>query len=223
MAFAAVIFDYDGTLFDTRPAIMQCLERAFAECGRPVPARASIAETVKAGLTLSDTFLTLDVRLRHDRVSLDELVRTYRRSYLDTGATLVEPYVGVRPALQELHDGGEICIVVSNKGIVAVRRSFEQYDLAPLVDLIFADEPGLPKKPDPAIIVDHVLPRYPQLFREQILMVGDTETDILFAKRTGMASCWVSYGYGEAARCRKLSPDFEIASLSELPALALAQ
>jgi phosphoglycolate phosphatase len=176
-----------------------------------------------AGLTLPDTFLTLDARLRHDRVSLDELVRIYRALYADEGVALVEPYAGVGAALRELHDGGEKCIVVSNKGITAVRRSLAQNGNAAFVDLVFADEPGLPKKPDPAIIVEHVLPRYPQLLREQILMVGDTETDILFAKRTGMASCWVSYGYGEAQRCRKLAPDFEIASLSELPALVLAR
>jgi phosphoglycolate phosphatase len=53
----------------------------------------------------------------------------------------------------------------------------------------------------------------------QILMVGDTELDILFAKKSGMSCCWVSYGYGDAQRCRALKPEHEIASIAELPML----
>jgi len=31
--FDAIVFDYDGTLFDTRPAIIHCVQRPFEECG----------------------------------------------------------------------------------------------------------------------------------------------------------------------------------------------
>jgi phosphoglycolate phosphatase len=84
---------------------------------------------------------------------------------------------------------------------------------------VFGDEPGLPKKPDPAILTDHILPRYAPLRREQMLVVGDTEVDILFAKRARISCCWASYGYGEAERCRKLAPQHEISSIADLPAL----
>lgn len=221
-AFAAVIFDYDGTLFDTRPAIVRCIKQTFDECGRPIPAHEAIASAVQSGLALQDTFLTLDSRLPNDRVSLNELVRHYRKLYADEGSALLKPFAGVGRALQQLHEGGAACLIVSNKGIGAIRRSLEQNNLARFVDLVFADQSGLPKKPDPAILVDHILPRYAQLVAEQIVMVGDTEIDILFAKRTGMFSCWASYGYGEAGRCRKLAPDYEISAIDELPALVLA-
>jgi phosphoglycolate phosphatase len=51
------------------------------------------------------------------------------------------------------------------------------------------------------------------------LIVGDTETDILFAKAAGIASCWASYGYGEPERCRNLRPDHVITTIEQLPAL----
>jgi phosphoglycolate phosphatase len=54
---------------------------------------------------------------------------------------------------------------------------------------------------------------------EQILAVGDTEVDILLAKRAGIVCCWASYGYGEAERCRQLKPEHEISSIEQLPAL----
>jgi phosphoglycolate phosphatase len=217
--FKVVIFDYDGTLFDTRPAIVHCVQRAFAECGRPIPALEAIAGTVSTGLPLQETFFVLDKNLRTEPAALNEIVKTYRKIYLDEGAPLTKPFVGVRDALQDIHARGIKCVVVSNKGIAAIRRSLDQCQLSSFVDLVFGDEAGLPKKPDPAIVVDHILPRYAPLRREQMLVFGDTEIDILLAKRAGIPCCWASYGYGETERCRQLKPEYEISSIEELPAL----
>jgi phosphoglycolate phosphatase len=53
----------------------------------------------------------------------------------------------------------------------------------------------------------------------RMLMVGDTETDIVFAKASGIACCWASYGYGDMGRCRALAPQYEIAGIADLPPL----
>jgi phosphoglycolate phosphatase len=220
--FKVIVFDYDGTLFDTRPAIVHCIQRAFEECGRPIPALADVTDTVKTGLPLPDTFFILDGGLRDDQAALDKLVETYRTLYLGEATPLAKPFSGVRDTLRILHANGTKCVVVSNKGIAAIRRSLDQSQLSSFVDLVFGDQPGLPNKPDPAIFTDHILPRYGQWQRRQILMVGDTEIDILFAKAAGISSCWASYGYGEIEHCRRLAPDHEISSIAELPALVLA-
>jgi phosphoglycolate phosphatase len=217
--YKVIVFDYDGTLFDTRPAIIHCIQRAFAACGRPIPALEALAGTVRTGLPLRETFFALDKNLPTERTTLNEIVKTYRRIYLDEGAPLTRPFVGVRDALQDIHARGIKCVVVSNKGILAIRRSLDQSQLSSFVDLVFGDEAGLPKKPDPAIVVDYILPRYAPLRREQMLVFGDTEIDILLAKRTGIPCCWASYGYGETERCRQLKPEHEISSIEQLPAL----
>jgi phosphoglycolate phosphatase len=217
--FRVIVFDYDGTLFDTRPAIFHCIQRAFTECDRSIPALEAIASTVTTGVPLQETFFVLDNNLRTDRTALNELVRTYRKLYLDEGAPLLKPFAGVSDALQQLHATGAKNVVVSNKGIAAIHRSLDQSRLSAFVDMVFGDEPGLPKKPDPAIMADYILPRHAKIQRNKILMVGDTEVDILFAKRTGISCCWASYGYGEIERCRALAPEYEISSIAELPAL----
>jgi phosphoglycolate phosphatase len=217
--YKVIVFDYDGTLFDTRPAIFHCVQRAFAACGRPIPALEAVASTVKTGLALQDTFFALDETGRANRTVLNELVVTYRKLYLAEGTPLAKPFAGTSDALQQIHGSGAKCVIVSNKGIAAIRRSLDQSRLSSFVDFVFGDEPGLPKKPDPAIVMDHILPRYGQLQMEQILVVGDTETDILFAKRTGISCCWASYGYGETERCRKLAPEHIISSIADLPSL----
>jgi phosphoglycolate phosphatase len=218
-AIAAIIFDYDGTLFDTRPAIIHCIERTFALAALPIPPKAAMLRTVAGGITLQDTFLLLDEALQRNRAALHDRVKTYRTLYQDEGTALLKPFPGAAEVLRELHARGTICIVVSNKGSAAIHHSLDAASLRPFVDLVLADEAGLPKKPDPALITDHVLPRYAGLQSHQILMVGDTATDILFARAGGMPCCWASYGYGDAERCRALTPEHEISRIGELPAL----
>jgi phosphoglycolate phosphatase len=218
-AFKAVVFDYDGTLYDTRPAIVYCLRRALEEHGRPAPAPDALANTVRAGLTLPDSFLALDEKLRTDPDAIDGLVLTYRTLYFDEAAPLLKPFAGVCEALERVHRGGVKCAVVSNKGVAAIRRSLDDSGLGVFVDVVFGDEAGLPNKPDPAVLTGYILPKLAHLHADELLMVGDTETDIVFAKTTGMAACWASYGYGTAERCRKLEPDYEIASIAEVPSL----
>ena len=215
-AFELVLFDYDGTLFDTRPAIAHCLRRAFAAHRRPAPSHERAVATIAAGLTLPESLIALDGSLRHDQSGLSGLVETYRRLYLGESMPLLKPFAGVDVVLRQLHAGGTKSIVISNKGMAAIQHSLDQAGLLACVDMVFADQPGLPKKPDPTILTGHILPRCGPLPRQRILMVGDTESDILFAKAAGIAACWVSYGYGEAERCRGLSPEYEIAGIADL-------
>lgn len=221
--FDAVVFDYDGTLFDTRPAIVHCLRRAFEQCRRPAPLADAIIAAVQSGLPLQETLISIDPTMRVDRDALNEIVPLYRSLYIAEGTPLLQPFAGVAGALQELHDGGTKCVIVSNKGVEAVRRSLDDSGLSAFVDTIFGEANGLPKKPDPAVLIGHILPRIQQLDERRVLIVGDTEIDILFARRCGASACWVSYGYGDVNRCRSLEPDYEIAGMDALPTLIRAQ
>lgn len=219
-SFELILFDYDGTLFDTRPAIAHCIERAFAERGRPSPPKERALATISTGWPLAESLIALDKSLRRDRHALNDLIRTYRQLYLSEGTPLLRPFSGVESVLQQLHADGTKSIVISNKGIEAIRRSLDETGLLPFIDMVFGDQPGLPKKPDPSVLTEHILPRYNSLPRDRILIVGDTESDILFAKAAGIAACWASYGYGETERCRSLSPEHEISTLADLIPLA---
>jgi phosphoglycolate phosphatase len=221
--FDAVVFDYDGTLFDTRRAIIHCLRRAFEQCRRPTPLAETTMAAVKSGLPLQETLISIDPTMRMDPVALSEIVHVYRRLYLDEGTPLLHPFAGAAEALQELHRGGTKCVVVSNKGTAAVRRSLDNSGFSAFVDAIFGDAPGLPKKPDPAVLTEHILPRFERLEARRVLIIGDTEIDILFARRCGSYACWASYGYGDVDRCRSLEPDYEIASMDALSTLIRAQ
>jgi phosphoglycolate phosphatase len=217
--FRVVVFDYDGTLFDTRPAIVHCIQRTFAEANRALPEIEAIAATVKTGATLHKTLAALEPQLGGDRMALEGMVGVYRKIYLAEAAPFLKPYLGASATLQRLNADGIKNLIISNKGSAAIHKSLDESGLGSFVDMVFGDEPNLPKKPDPTILTGHILPRYAGLPRDHILIVGDTETDILFAKAAGIASCWASYGYGEPERCRNLRPDHVITTIEQLPAL----
>jgi phosphoglycolate phosphatase len=215
--FRAVIFDFDGTLFDTRPAIIRCVQHAFKTLGRTAPAIDTIVDTIKTGFALHDTLIALDANLRGDRPQLDSLVRIYREIYASEADLFQKPYPGVKTTLQELQSRGIRNLIVSNKGLAAIHRPLDENGLSPFIDAVFGDDQVLPKKPDSAILTKHILPRYPGVSNDQILIVGDTETDIQFAKAAQSSSCWASYGYGEAERCLELAPNFVISTIEQLP------
>ncbi len=215
--FDLVILDYDGTLSDTRRAIAHCLGQAFAARGRAVAEPAHTLSVVGQGLSLHETFLLLDPALSASGAALDALMQTYRTLYRDEGEPLIAMFPGAARTLRRLHNGGIKCAIVSNKGVAAVLRSLERCGLAAPIEAVFAEQPGRPGKPDPALLTEHIQPKFPEITRQRMLMVGDTETDIVFARRAGIACCWAAYGFGDPARCAALEPDFRIERIEELP------
>lgn len=217
-SFDLVILDYDGTLCDTRLAIAHCLERALVSHGRASP-HERLSYAVGRGLPLRETLHSLLPDLRQDGGVVEEIVSSYRMFYRDESEPWVKVFDGAREALQRLHASGIVCVVVSNKGFDAVERSLDRHGMSPFVERVFAERLGLPTKPDPALLSEHILQRHPPVARQRVLMVGDTDVDITFAKRAGIASCWAAYGFGDSECCLALSPTYVIETIGALPAL----
>jgi phosphoglycolate phosphatase len=217
--FDLVILDFDGTLSNTRLAIAHCLQRAFAVSGRPIADPARIMPIVRKGLPLQPTGLLLDPTLAWNAGALEEIVSAYRRFYHKEGEWLVDAFPEAESALRRLHHGGVRCAVVSNKGVQAVERSLRRHGLRPFVDAVFAEQPETPRKPDGALMSVCIRPHFPSVASDRMLMVGDTELDIEFAKNCGIACCWAAYGFGDRHRCLALGPNYLIEHIADLPAL----
>jgi phosphoglycolate phosphatase len=70
------------------------------------------------------------------------------------------------------------------------------------------------KKPDPMGI--EVLLRDMNVTREEAMMVGDSQVDVLTARNSGIFACGVTYGLGlEGMRAHP--PDVMVDNLTELP------
>ena len=51
---------------------------------------------------------------------------------------------------------------------------------------------------------------------EEVLVIGDTVTDLRYAQKAGVDACAVEYGYGELQDLKALLPRYMVKSLIEL-------
>ena len=233
-----VIFDFDGTLFDTHESIAHTLAITFAQLLPPnasPPSDAAIAASISAGLSLSQTITQLYPSSSSvpalDAVVLDKFLAEYRLLYKTHGNPLIKPFAYVHELLSDLRARSLPCAILSNKGIAAVRDVLVANHISSLIELVVGDgEPAnCPRKPDPGSWTMTIKPAFEQqtparaglvnLQASDILVVGDTEVDIKYAQNIGARSVWCSYGYGEQGKCRQLKPDFIVGNLDEVKSL----
>ncbi|MBO0357865.1 HAD family hydrolase [Hymenobacter sp. BT186] len=214
--YQLLLLDYDGTLCDTREAIKHSMRRTFQLLGYPAPPEALMDEAVGRGLVLPDMLLWLHPPGTPPLPAV--WVDTYRMVYNTEAEALATLFPGAGQVLATAAAHGQEVVVISNKGLDILENSLQRLGLREQVALVLGDSPSrvLPLKPDPALFTQVVQVHFPQVSPAATLMVGDTATDLLFARNCGIAACWASYGFGQAADCLPLHPAYRIDSLPEL-------
>lgn len=218
-----IIFDFDGTLFDTHRAIGHSLESTF-RCLLPsfMPPQAQINALIGSGKGLKDVITALHPNTGD--FDEQEWISTYRRFYGEDGQQLITPFPGVQELLESLSTRKIPIAVVSNKSVAAVEMTLKQYGLLGMVDFIIGDTtPGATRKPDGGSYFNVLLPAMESrgiggaVKASNVIVVGDTEADIKFAGSIGGAkSVWCKYGFGDEASCKSCRPDYTIDSVGEL-------
>jgi phosphoglycolate phosphatase-like HAD superfamily hydrolase len=101
----------------------------------------------------------------------------------------------------------------TTKGTPTTRIVLEKFGLLPFFDHVQGTD-GFPAKPNPDVILAALsaLGAAPG----DCLMVGDSASDMEAAKRAGVKSCAVTYGYGTQEALSEWPPDFWISDLREL-------
>lgn len=214
--YRLLVLDFDGTLADTLPDISHCLTEAFLHHGVVSPSAEAIRATVGAPLEHGIQHL-LGEDEETDRVR--EVARTYRDVYQRERGRRTRVVAGAAEALRELGEHGIRTVVTSNKSSGALVAALASTGLAPFVqDVLGADDVRY-RKPDPRLYHLEIRPRYPGVPPADTLVVGDTLTDLAFARGAGLAACWASYGYGDPDACRLIAPEFTISCFGELRAV----
>ncbi|MEN9245094.1 MAG: HAD family hydrolase [Thermostichales cyanobacterium SRBZ-1_bins_19] len=204
-----LLWDFDGTLVDSQPAIMATIRTTLAIHGRPQPR----AEEIRAiiGYGLAKGFQLLDPGLPPAMV--DRLVDTYRQHYPQADQS-TQLYPGALSLLSTIHGLGIPMFLVSNKTQTALEPALERLGIRSFFSQVIGESPGQPLKPDPALFQHRLRPHIPE--SQNCLLIGDTATDIRFARNIGIPVAWASYGYGDPQECLSLRPDHILPDLESL-------
>jgi phosphoglycolate phosphatase len=188
-AYDLIVFDWDGTLYDSTGLIVRCIQSACQDLGVPVPAPSEAAYVI--GLGLHDALAHVAPTLPAERVP--ELGRRYRQHYVQRQHEL-SLFDGTLPLLATLKARNHWLAVATGKSRQGLNEALEHVDLRGVFDgTRTADETA--SKPHPLMLQQLIAEFGVQ--PERTLMIGDTTHDLQLASNAGTHSVAVSYGAHE--------------------------
>jgi phosphoglycolate phosphatase-like HAD superfamily hydrolase len=174
-----LIWDFDGTLFDTYPAIVSSLRAAVGDLVVP-PSFEEVRDLAMVSIdgcleTMSTTY----------DLPLEELGAEFERNYRDVTADDQPPFDGVREVCELICANGGLNVIVTHRRRSGMDRLLAAHGLADLIaDTVSCYDDGYPRKPDPAAFL--MLVERHHLRLDQTLAVGDRELDVLAAHAAGL-------------------------------------
>ncbi|MBO4491255.1 MAG: HAD-IA family hydrolase [Lentisphaeria bacterium] len=190
-----LVFDLDGTLSDTLPDLVLAVNRMRAEFELP----ALMPEEVKPMLGHGFDDL-LRKSLAGSGVTPEEASEVFRETYRYSLNEQSHLFPGVFQGLRRLKESGWRLALLSNKLEDFCKFILYDFGVGPCFDLIFGGSDEYPLKPDPAPLfaVMEIL----GTSKEKTWMIGDSATDLETARRAGVNSGFVTYGYGSCGEER---------------------
>lgn len=214
MSITTAIFDFDGTLASSLEGIHLCFQEALVAHGYPEPSLEDVRQTV--GLTLEESVRRLTDG-QCDGTEMEEVLKSYRALYKEKGRAMATLFPGARETLSAVKRMGIRIALVSNKSHKGLHLLAGHFGIESMVDLMQGADNESFRKPDARLYMEDIAPCLPDASGSRVLMVGDTDTDLLFARNAGLRSCWAAYGYGDATACRALAPEFILEDITQLP------
>ena len=208
--YSLIVFDWDGTLFDSAAVIADCIQQTARDMALPVPDRGTASHVI--GLGLHDSLRLAVPALPSDRYA-DFLAR-YRSHFIEREDAL-SLFHGVPELLAELKQRGHRLAVATGKPRRGLQRAFEASGIGPLFTASRCGDETHPK-PHPAMLIE--LMQELAVEEARVLMVGDTSHDMEMARNAGVDALAVAYGAHPEAALRALDPRACVANVIELRA-----
>lgn len=190
MKYDAVIFDFDGTVADTAEGIFSSVRYALRTMGYPQAPEQTLRKFIGPPLVYSfQNFIGMP------QAEAERAVVIYRNFYGDSGKYMLYFYPGIPELMCELHNAGIMTGIASAKPDLYIRQILEHFKMDHLFDVVQGvtmEE----KSADKSGVIETVIRRLGVADLSRVLMVGDTPYDIRGAKKVGIDSLGVLYGYG---------------------------
>jgi len=196
LTFKYIIWDVDGTLFDTYPAISAAILAAVAEQG--VVVERDIV-TQMAMTSLGNTLPTLAKRFKLD---LERLYVRYEFFLAGTPLGSQRPFPGVKELLRQVIKNGGLNLISTHRPPDSLIPLLKYHRMGSLFAEALTIHDGYPRKPNPAMF-NELIKRH-ELNRAETLAIGDRDLDLEAGKAAGIQTAL----FGSAPN--KVIPDLHI-------------
>ena len=192
--FKCVLFDLDGTLIDSGPDLLDSLNHTLTSKKLKPISKSVIGNLVGGGaeamIRKGFKYLKKDL----DEKELPFLIMNFIKYYTDNCTKKTKLYPNVLEILKYLRSNNFLICLCTNKSQNLAEKILENFKISSFFDFILGSRKGMLLKPNiemPKKCLEEV-----NVKPENSIFVGDSNNDLIPAKKLGMLSTFVSYGYG---------------------------
>lgn len=207
-----IIFDFDGTLGDTRANIVLTMRQTLEALGYPEASEEAIAATI--GIPLEGSFRELLPGLTPEEMAV--CAQTYREIFEKNRQWLVPAlFPHVKETLASLAAQGYTLSVASSRSSKSLKSFLQDMGIDGYVPYVLGADNVSRAKPDPEPVLKTL--RDLGFPAEEALVVGDMPVDVLMGRRAGARTCAVTYGNATRAQLAEAGADFILDDFGLLP------
>ena len=185
--FDIILFDFDGTVYDTVEGITKSMQYALKKRG--------INETLDslrcfAGPPLSEKIPEL---YGFDEETTKQVIMDFRERYNSIGVYESRVFPEIPPLLEKLTNSGKRLGIATSKPQFLAEHLMDKAGIKEYFEVICGSQPdgSLGKKDE---VIKAVIEKF-GVKDESVVMVGDTKYDVIGAHKCGLPCIGVRYGY----------------------------
>jgi HAD superfamily hydrolase (TIGR01549 family) len=196
-----IIWDFDGTLFDTYPVMAGTFKETLEKDGIDEPLE-EIMKQMKVSITSA---------LNHygEKYGIGkEFITAYDARRKEVEFDLSKPFEGIAEICKYIHETGRKNYLYTHRGESSIKM-LENYGLARYFSDFITSQHGFERKPSPDAI-QHLI-RTHGIDHAEAIMVGDRDLDLESGKNAGISSCFYT-----DERVENPQADYVVTNVEEL-------
>lgn len=208
-----VLFDFDGTVFDTLEGITKSVRFAINKVGMDAP----LSELkCFAGPPLLEMF---EERFGFTPEKAAQAVRDFRERYVPVGVYESRVFPGVKELLRELRAAGIVTGIATSKPQHLAEELLGREEMIGLFDVISGSAPD--GRNESKQQVTQRAMGFLGAAPEETVLVGDTKYDVAGAHKCGIKCIGVVYGYAAEGELEAAGVDYMAADVDEIKNIVL--
>jgi len=206
-----ILFDFDGTVFDTVEGITKSVRYALNKQGRDEPTEAL---RCFAGPPLIDMFME---HCGFTREQAEQALADFRERYTPIGLYECRVFPGIRELVEALRGAGKKVGIATSKPQELAEELLTREGMLGLFDVICgSDSSG--NNSSKAQVLTRAMQKLGAA-AEKTVLVGDTKYDVHGAHACGVKCIGVRYGYAAQGELELAGADAIAADMDELRAM----
>lgn len=209
--YSLIVFDFDGTLVESKEGISRAMNEAFIDLGIPTVAPERVHALI--GLALDKVILPL-LDEPPSQELLEAIRERYRVRFVALARETTRLFDGISQGLDALRGRGVQLAIATGKSLGGLERILGHLELAEHFVFLGTADQVTRGKPAPDML--ELCLEKTGAAAHEALMVGDTSFDVQMAQAAGVDCCAVTWGTHDEGTLRALDPTYLVHSVSEL-------